>query len=333
MPKNTNKNHFSPVFANKHWTNKEEGWQYKYYYYCKNRKQVIDAHKDKGKTAWGYEKNLYSQSLEDSLDVELENESAVLYDKLLNNIQLSTEERMKWGQFIITQSVRTPSFFKYRDYLEQLNNGDYSYKETIVGCPECVENKYISMRNWVLLHAHEDDYFIRTDNPVYMTGFIENPRTTIIYPLSPKVCFIACSFMNHIILPKGIQLPSPKQDSLKLEKGDAHSINFELLKSANNSIIVSKQTNNEIISRMTLEMLGTFPQVPFMVSRADNDISEGKEMEWILKVMSLVDRVEYPSYRDYPFRPFYGIEFSMGINPFSVFGMTEDQMRRKGLIE
>lgn len=70
MSKQTNKNHFSPVFANKNWTNEGSGWQYSYYFYCEHRNKVVKASKDKGKSAWGYEINLYSQALEDSLDVD-----------------------------------------------------------------------------------------------------------------------------------------------------------------------------------------------------------------------------------------------------------------------
>ena len=77
MKNKTNKNHFSPVFANQYWTNEVSGWHYKYYYYCPYRKCVVDSQKDKGKTAWGYEFHLYSQELEDRLDSELENDSAL----------------------------------------------------------------------------------------------------------------------------------------------------------------------------------------------------------------------------------------------------------------
>jgi hypothetical protein len=142
MSKKTNKNHFSPVLANKYWTDEESGWAYKYYYYCKHRGVVVDSHKDKGKTAWGYGLNLYPQSLEDRLDVELESDSSKLYEKLISGDLLSADERMKWGQFIITQAVRTPSFFKYRDYIEDTNDGDHSYKNTLLGCAKC-EDKNI----------------------------------------------------------------------------------------------------------------------------------------------------------------------------------------------
>jgi hypothetical protein len=330
VAKVTNRNHFSPVLANKYWTNEEAGWSYKYYYFCKHRGKVIDSHKDIGKTAWGYELNLYPQGVEDRLDSELENESAMLYEKLLVGEMLDADQRMKWAQFIITQAVRTPNFFKYRDHVEEINSGDYSYKNTILGCAGCEGNKYVAARDWVILKAHEDDFFIRTDNPVYMTGCLDNPTTTIFYPLTPELCFVACSFVETVLLPKGMELPFPKQEFLQLQKGDAYHINFELLKSASNSVIMAKKDNNEALSQMALDMLGAFPQIPFMLSSAQTSIGESMVVESLTSLMSAVDGVRYPDYRDYPFSQFYGVEFSMGINPFSVFGVTDEILLSDG---
>lgn len=327
MKKKTNKNHFSPVFANKHWTDQSSNFEYKYYYYCQHRKQVIDSGKDKGKTAWGYEYNLYSQELEDRLDSDLENHSSILYEKLINQIKLTPTERLKWSQFIITQAVRTPSFFKYRDYIETQNNGDFSYKNTILGCVNCIENQYVANRDWYILRAHKEDFFIRTDNPVYMTGFLENPKCTIFYPLTPELCFVACSYVENIPLLKGFEVQKPKQDIIQLEQGDTYTINFELIKSANNSIIVAKRNNNHVINKISLDVLGTFPQIPFFLSSASNDFAESIEIEKIINIMSIVDDIDYPYFKDYPFSPFYGLELSMGINPFSIFGVTNDNLK------
>ncbi|MGI2002124.1 DUF4238 domain-containing protein [Shewanella frigidimarina] len=326
--KKTNKNHFSPTFANQRWTSEEEGWHYKYYHYCTNRQEVIDADKDKGKTAWGFKQNLYSQEIEDRLDTELENQASLLYEKLLNGEILTQAERMKWGQFIINQSIRTPSFFKYRDKLEELSNGDESYKEEIVGHQWSDINQYIANRNWVILEAAEDDSFIRTDNPVYMTGFINNPTTVIYYPLSPKKCFVACSLIGNIYLPKGFTISGPKQELQKLSKGDVLRINFEIVRSASNSLIVSKKSNNRSTSHMNLQLLGTYPQIPFMLSTANNAMTELSEMNLIINLMSITDNVTYPSGRKYDLKPFYGVEFSMGINPFSVFGVTDEKLKK-----
>ncbi|WP_217522095.1 DUF4238 domain-containing protein [Vibrio metschnikovii] len=331
--KKTNKNHFSPVLANRHWTSETEGWSYKRYYYCNSRKCVVESKRDVGKNAWGYEINLYSQDLEDRLASELENESARIYEKLIHGVTLSKKERMKWGQYIVTQAVRTPSFFRYRDYLDKISGGDFSYKKSIIGCENCIENQYIANRNWYLLKAHKDDYFVRTDNPIYMTGFIQNPTTTVFYPLSPQLCFVACSFVEGQFLLKGQKPIPPKQEFLQLEKGDAHFINFELIKSASSSMIVAKRNHNIVVDRMAIDMLGQFPQIPFMLSSAFNDYEEYMESEQILNLMSIVDKVNYPEYRKYPLKPFYGVEFDMGINPFSIFGLTDGELKKQGLID
>ena len=78
---------------------------------------------------------------------------------------------------------------------------------------------------------------------------------------------------------------------------------------------------------MNLQLLGVNPQVPFMLSTADNAISELEQMNRIINLMSITDNVEYPQNREYELKPFYGVEFSMGINPFSVFGVTDEKLR------
>lgn len=102
--KRTSKNHFSPILANKRWTDERSGWHYTHYYRCPYRRKVVKG--TKGKKAWGFERELYSQTVEDSFDVDLENDAEVLYEKLLSNEVLNFSERLKWGQFIIAQSVR-----------------------------------------------------------------------------------------------------------------------------------------------------------------------------------------------------------------------------------
>lgn len=319
------KNHYSPVFANKRWTDASFGNKYKRFYYCEERKKVVEAPRDIGKSGWGYENDLYSVELEQRLDSELETLAEPLYEKLVNDEVLSTEERMRWGQFIVTQASRTPSFFKYRDYIEAEVSGSYRYKDTIIGCIGCAENKYIACRNWVILQAHEDDFFVRTDNPVYMNGFIEMPNTTIFYPLSPKKCFVACSTPEYFPTLKGERPIYPKQDILQLEKGDTYTINFELIKSANREAIMAIPNYNSAISTMHIKMLGAYPQIPYLMSRANNPIQALEETAKLVEIMSIVDNYEYPI-REYTFEYFFGVEFSEGINPFSIFGVTDNNL-------
>jgi len=319
------KNHFSPVFANKRWTDESNGNKYKIFYFCKKRKQVVEAKRDVGKSGWGYEHDLYSDELEARLGIELETLVEPIYEKLMLNEVLSLEERMRWAQFIITQACRTPSFLKYRDHIETYLSGDFSYKDTLIGCVGCEENKYIAARNWVVLQAHEEDFFVRTDNPVFMNGFIEMPNTTVFYPLSPKKCFVACSTLDRIPVLESETLPFPKQDSLQLEKGDAHAINYELIKSANHEAIMAIPNYSSLARTMHLELLDIYPQIPYLMSKADNAVLAQEEVDRLVNIMSMVDKVDYPI-REYTFEYFFGVEFSQGINPFSIFGVTDDKL-------
>jgi hypothetical protein len=49
---------------------------------------------------------------------------------------------------------------------------------------------------------------------------------------------------------------------------------------------------------MALDMLGHFPQIPFMLSSASNSLDEADVVEKLTSIMSVVDGVEYPSYRE-----------------------------------
>ncbi len=317
----TNKNHYVPSFTNLAWKDRGKNWQFKTY--SKKNGQIIEHKKNSiGRRSWGSKDSFYSQNLENLFRDEIETPCLDLYKKLINQEILTYPERVKWSQFIVTQAVRTPSFFNYRKKAGELQNDDFNFNESIVGCIHCEENKLIADRNWIILKVHEDDHFIRTDNPVYMTGFLENDTTTIFYPLTPNLCFVACS---QIFLQKLMGL-QPKQDYLQLEKGVAYAINFELLKSAHETVILRVENNSELSKYMIKSTLGIFPQIPYFMMTANNGIAEYEATKQLTHLMCITDGIEYPLVRSYPFNPFYGAEFSMGINPFSVFGVTEDQL-------
>lgn len=326
--KNTGKNHYSPVLANRHWISDGSKGQYAYYHHCPHRLRVVKSSNGIGTSAWGYEFNLYSQAVEDAFDKEIENESAILYNKLIDGVELSHDERVKWGRFIVTQAIRVPSFIRYREKAAELTDGDTSFKAELVGHQDAPDNLYVALRDWVVLEAHEDDYFLRTDNPVYMTGFIESPLTVIIYPLSPSKCFVACSFVECMPVAKGDEPPKPKQEILRLEKGDAWHINFELAKSASRSLILSRFDDSTVLERLCVDVLGKYPQIPFLMGSAKSELESYHKQDELTQIMRLSDGRNYP-YRKYPFTPFYGVEFSMGLNPFSIFGVTNDVLRSK----
>lgn len=316
----TKKNHYVPAFTNFAWKDKNQDWKFKTY--SKKNGQIVEHKKSIGRRTWGYEDYLYSQVLEDLFRDEIDTPCGDLYKKLINQEVLTYAERVKWSQFLITQAIRTPLFLKYRQKAGTFENQKFEFDESIVGCIHCEENKLIADRNWIILKAHEEDYFIRTDNPVYMTGFIENDTTTIFYPLTPSLCFVACSVVP---LQKLMGLP-PQQQYLQLEKGDAYAIDFELLKSAYQTVILRDEHNSFLSNHLIKSTLGVFPQIPYLMMSASDGIAEYEATKQLTHLMSITDEKEYPLVRDYPFNPFYGAEFSMGINPFSVFGVTSDRL-------
>lgn len=316
----TKKNHYVPVFTNLAWKDKSQDWKFKTY--SQKNGQIVEHKNSVGRRAWGYKDYFYSQALEDLFRDRIETPSIVIYQKLINQEVLTYNERIKWAQFLITQAIRTPSFFDYRKKAGELQKEDFDFDESIIGCEHCEENKLLADRNWIILKAHEEDHFIRTDNPVYMTGFLENDTTTIFYPLTPNLCFVACSVVS---LQKLMRL-QPQQKYLQLEKGDAYAINFELLKSAYKTVILRDEHNSIFSSHMIKSTLGVFPQIPYFMMSANNGIAEYEATKQLTNLMSIADEKEYPLIRNYSFNPFYGGEFSMGTNPFSVFGVTEDRL-------
>lgn len=120
----------------------------------------------------------------------------------------------------------------------------------------------------------------------------------------------------------------PQQEYFQLGKSDAHAINFELLKSASRSVILRENHNSEMFNYMARSVMGVYPQIPYLMMSATDEISQLKVDEELTSIMSRVDCIDYPI-RDYSFKPFFGGEFSLGINPFSVFGVTEDLLVNK----
>jgi hypothetical protein len=50
---------------------------------------------------------------------------------------------------------------------------------------------FIILRDWVVLRPAEGEFFIKGDVPVIIRGALVDDDTAIVYPLSPKHCFVA----------------------------------------------------------------------------------------------------------------------------------------------
>ncbi len=293
----------SPVFANKKWA--EDGG-YISYYKC-NRSSTIKKSR-KGYKQWGRKKNLYKHSVENSLDKDLENKVGPLYEKILKFKEFNADEKIIWSQFLMSQLVRTPTFMKYEQFSKELYETIQEPINDRVGCEECEDLNYVVNRDWCYLLAHEDDFFIRTDNPVLQTGFIERPETCLFYPLTPRICFLACSMsenwdaFNH--KPNVIC-------GRRLGKGTATMINFHLAKSAGESLIINPKHENELLEKMYIDTLGVYPQPPFTLLHTYNIENEKHNQisayVSIRILMNYADKTKYPSWLPFELEPYYQI--------------------------
>ncbi len=184
--------HYSPKFANKAWADEVD---YISYFKCTYSNEVSKSLK--GWKQWGRRRGLYSWSVENSLNSDLETAASLIYKKICNCYELSADDRIIWSQFLRSQLVRTPTHIRYEAKACELLGITEKPEHDRVGCKECGDINLVANRDWCLLLAHEDDYFLRSDNPIFQTGFIELPDTCLFYPLTPKLCFVACSMPKN----------------------------------------------------------------------------------------------------------------------------------------
>ncbi len=298
--------HNSPVFANKYWAD-DEG--YLSYFYCPYKGQVTTGHK--GKKQWGRKKGLYSLTVENSLSRDLETKVSPIYEKIISFNEISTEERMIFSQFLMSQLVRTPTFMRYEDAVRNILKIQWSPLNDRVGCTQCEDVYYFAKRDWFYLLAHDDDYFVRSDNPVLLSGFVERHETCLYYPLTPRICFVACSMPEDWCPFCDV----PKETvGYYLEKGVAQFINFHLARTASESLIIKPSHDSERVDAIITDMLGRYPQPPFSLLRLHTNspsISEKHisdiniSYEKVRKLMELVDGVSYPSWIPFELEPFY----------------------------
>ena len=232
----------------------------------------------------------------------MENKAGLIYEKILTFDEITYDERKLWAQFILSQLVRTPSYIKYEKKAKEILYYPENPVHDRVWCQQCGEIYYIANRDWCLLLAHEDDFFVRSDNPVFQTGFIERPETCLFYPISPKICLVICSMpadwsaLTH----------QPRETcGYKLDKGFAHFYNFNLVKGASESLIISPEHDGGIAEVMFGDMLGAYPQPPFLLHTVNNPNNSKTAFESIRILMSKTDKCEYPNWQPNELEPFY----------------------------
>ena len=288
--------HYSPKFANKAWAN-EEG--YTSYFICPYSNKIKKG--NKGWKQWGRERGLYSWPIESALDKSLEVDAGPIYEKICTYNELSTDERLIWGQFILSQLVRTPTYMAYENKAREFFGITDKPKNERVGCRDCGDLNFVANRDWCLLLAHEDDYFVRSDNPVFQTGFIELPETCLFYPLTPKLCFVACSMEQKW---DGLRHKPNETICYQLEKGGAHFYNFHLVRGAGKSIIIPPKHDGIIAAKMYPDVLGAYPQPPFSLHVLES-LNPDNAFDSIRKIMGMTDGCIYPDWRPIELEPFY----------------------------
>lgn len=281
-------NHFSPVLANKWWVDSNNH----YICYYRDERAGRIRSKPQGKKQWGRERKLWPKEVELALNKELETPVGRIYSDLISGKAPEGRDRSKWAQFILSQAARTPTFMRYERVARDLTGSEHVPAEDRVGCEDCLDLVYVTGKDWAVLLAHEDDFFVRTDNPIMMTGFLARPETAIFYPLTPRLCFVACP------KPPG-WLAAPKGEDpimgTKLLKGGAHMINFYAAKHCWDSLVFHPDHDGNVSQAMFTEVLGVYPQAPFLLHQPT--VSEdGSAFESIRRIQSTADGTEYPGW-------------------------------------
>jgi Protein of unknown function (DUF4238) len=195
-PSGTRRNHYVPKFTSAPWRNDQQ--------------RVLQVRRDAGGvisafpasyTAFGFEKWLYPQQLEDWFGL-IENSAAGPFAKLLSADVLLPEDRYFWTSFLITQFIRTPTYFAKSakelrrvaaveswpwpmslDLLRRSHQSIFTQDHVFAKLYE-----RITAMKWRILTTSDARPFPRTDTPAVISlggGWTCN------YPLSPTRCFAA----------------------------------------------------------------------------------------------------------------------------------------------
>lgn len=281
------KNHFAPKFANKEWA--IDG-KVMHYYRSQHTNELVA--KPKGWTTWGQRRKLWSNEIERNLAQDLEDETSIIYRKMIRYRELNERERMKWAQFILSQIVRTPNFMRYEKFASETLFPEIKTHlgHERVGCEQCGDLFWISQRKWLLIVLKENSELIRTDNPVFLTGFIDRPSSAIFYPLTPRLLWVAQSMPVDW---KPNWQNGHKGKYIGAEKGSTFSflLNFHFIRSAREFITRTDQ-NEETFSHIAEGALGSYPMPPFSLHIL-NGAEENKAFESIRMIMCICDDKPY----------------------------------------
>ena len=194
--RHTLKNHYVPEFSSAPWKNGQQKARL-----IKRDERGIVTTSVKPHSAWGYEKRLYPQHLEDWFSL-IENSAAGPYMKLVTSDILTPEDRYFWSAFIITQFLRTPTYFAAA--AKQLRRIAVSEEWPWHMSPDLLKRSHqtlfdqdvvfaeyyrrLQFVRWRILTTEETHPYPRTDTPVVISA---STGWTCYYPLTPTKCFVA----------------------------------------------------------------------------------------------------------------------------------------------
>lgn len=219
--------HFSPKFSNKYWADEKR----KVRIYRPALDGSVTA-EDRPMAEWSREDYLYSQALE-SLFSAIESDAGVPYQKLLDMVPFSEDDRRHWVAFLIAQLFRTPSsILRSLEGLKKIierDGIDYGTDaaslrrahETLFTNDQVFGTFYrqICGHEWSLLSVDADHgAFVRGDVPVVIHGSDESRTWKLLYPMSPTKCFVSGPTMCEIP-----DVPIPRVQ--KLDATQLHTVN------------------------------------------------------------------------------------------------------------
>jgi hypothetical protein len=264
----TKKNHYSPRFANRPWAN-QNGLMIKY---TRSPTGQLIRHRT-GPVEWGQEEGLYPQELEDAL-ANLERIVAPIYRCFLTKQPLDLRQRLLWSHWLFCQYSRTPAFIVdfaklEEDILAQFPNppqwaAEINTEEKLKSALDTISSTttskklvpFLAVRDWVVCEAAVDSCFLRTDDPVVITGSLVREKTQILYPLSPRQCFVATVL--------GKFPPSAFLGSYQLSHGESLQIFNLTISRAEREVVVHPDDETENL-RTTLQGAFCIPPGHFKV--------------------------------------------------------------------
>ncbi|MGR4865080.1 DUF4238 domain-containing protein [Caulobacter sp. LARHSG274] len=213
---------------------------------------------------WGATDYLYSQALEVRFG-NIEREARGPYDKLRRRVPLTEIERSHWIAFLLSQLVRTPGAMatlmsglkalidatgtRYPTdpaHLARAIETVFSQNEAYAGF-----HRLIVSKRWTIAKCPPQTSFLKGDHPVALNGSVGDGTWTLIYPLTPSICFVAGpekAQPGPLIVSQGIELTTLQ----------AATYNALICRQAAKSVIARKAADDPAHLRIVKANLGVY---------------------------------------------------------------------------